>query len=551
MDYIDFAKPDTHSNATNCIIAIDTATKKFLFGIEDERLLRRKYNLYESVARCYIFDLLKKHGLNGPTVEILDTQGLTSNELRQIAEENPDITGAVRGHFVAEQFENHHLYHALNAYKQSGFKDAAIIVMDGRNHPLHGRSVVIYEAKGEDLKEVFSFDTSKSLGLYYALGCITNGFGWNEGGKLMGLAAYARESMENNFDIYPMFELMLDGTIKKEYIRFEQREYVNEGPSAKLYMMGKLTKALMRYGNVKSFDKLLHRPFSIANAPLAAYFQLSFEKTVFELVRYARYHVDSDNLILTGGCALNCVANGRILRSELYDNVFIPPQCDDSGNALGAAIHRFDIKVDEPLVYNRITYPVPKEYNKEITPKDVADWIESGKIVAWFEGGSEYGPRALCHRSLLADPSLPYISYRLNEIKNRDYWRPLAPVVLDKEFGQFFEPIDPFLGNLEYQEPHKYMLATEYFKYDCRLDYPAVCAPDGSTRPQVLLPGKQNDTLYNIMDKYNLPILVNTSMNTRGEPICETPQDAIKFCEGKPDVMLVFVKNGKIYTKES
>lgn len=551
MEFIDFAKPGTHSDATNCTIAIDTATKKFLFGIEDERLLRRKYNLYESNARAYIDSLLKKNGLDRPTIEILDTQGLTSNELQQIAFENPDITGAVRGHFVAEQFQNHHLYHALGAYKQSGYKDATIIVMDGCDYPENGKSIVIYSAKGDELKEIKSFNTENSLGLYYALGCILNGFGWNEGGKLMGLAAYARESIEYNFDIYPMFELDQEGEIAKEYIHFEQREYVNEGPSVRIYMMGKLSKAFRRYGNANSFKELIHRPFSIANAPLAAYFQLSFEKTLFELVKYASMNDDSNNLILTGGCALNCVANGQIIRAyaDIFENIFIPPQCDDAGNALGAAIHRFGTKIDEPLVYNRITYPIPKEYNKEIQSEDVAEWIKSGKIVAWFEGGSEYGPRALCHRSLLADPSFPYIAYRLNEIKNRDYWRPLAPVVLDKTFGQFFEPIDPFLGSLEYKEPHKYMLATEYLKYDCRLDYPAICAPDGSTRPQVLLPGKQNVTLYNIMDNYHLSILVNTSMNTRGEPICETPEDAIKFCSGKPDVMLVFAKYGKLYTK--
>ena len=552
MDYINFARPGEHSNATNCTIAIDKASKKFLFGIEDERLLRRKYNLYESNTRGYISDLLKKNGLDSDSIEILDTQGLTSKELTEIAGANPDITGAVRGHYVAEQFKNHHLYHALNAYKQSGFNDAAIIVIDGCDYPENGKSIVIYQAKDNKLTEVKSYDTSHSLGLYYALGCIMNGFNWNEGGKLMGLASYARDSMEYDFHIYPMFELDYNtGDILTEYIHFDQREYINESPSAKIFLMGKLTKQLLKYGNAKSFEELLHRPFSMKNAPLAAYFQLSFEKTIFEFIHYAAMNGESDNLILTGGCALNCVANGRILRSHMFDNVFIPPQCDDAGNALGAAIHRYGIKVNEPLVYNRITYPIPKEYNKEISSEDVANWIKSGKVIAWFEGGSEYGPRALCHRSLLADPSLPYISYRLNEIKNRDYWRPLAPVVLDKKFGQFFEPIDPFLGDLEYQEPHKYMLATEYLKPDCRLDYPAICAPDGSTRPQVLLPGKHNVTLYNIMDNYHLPILVNTSMNTRGEPICETPQDAIKFCEGKPDVMLVFVKNGKIYTKES
>ena len=552
MDYVDFYTPGKHSNAASSIIAVDTETKKLLFAIEDERLLRRKYNLYEGNSRGWMLNKLKEYSLdNNPNIKIIDTQGLTNDEMFQLQSEKTDIVGAVRGHYVAERDGNHHLFHALNAYAQSGYKDATIVVLDGYDYD-DGYAIGIFKAKGDKVEPIKMFSAKYSLGIYYALGCIMCGFGWNEGGKLMGLASYARESMEYDFHIYPMFELDHNtGTILKEYIHFDQREYINESPSAKIFLMGKLTKQLLKYGNAKSFNELLHRPFSMKNAPLAAYFQLSFEKTIFEFIHYAAMNGESDNLILTGGCALNCVANGRILRSHMFDNVFIPPQCDDAGNALGAAIHRYGIKVNEPLVYNRITYPIPKEYNKEILSEDVANWIKSGKVVAWFEGGSEYGPRALCHRSLLADPSLPYISYRLNEIKNRDYWRPLAPVVLDKKFGQFFEPIDPFLGDLEYQEPHKYMLATEYLKPDCRLDYPAICAPDGSTRPQVLLPGKHNVTLYNIMDNYHLPILVNTSMNTRGEPICETPQDAIKFCEGKPDVMLVFVKNGKIYTKES
>lgn len=548
MNYIDFARPGEYSNATNCTIAVDKASKKFLFGIEDERLLRRKYNLYESNTRGYISDLLKKNGLDSDSIEILDTQGLTSKELSEIAKENPDITGAVRGHYVAEQSKNHHLYHALNAYKQSGFNDAAIIVIDGCDYPENGKSIVIYKANGNDLTEIKSFDTSHSLGLYYALGCIMNGFNWNEGGKLMGLSSYTREIMQYNRDVYPMFILDSNGEITEEFIHFEQREYVNEGPSAKISISDELRKKFLEYGNANSIEELIHRPFSITNAPLATYFQLSFESTLLQLVRFAET-IDSNNLILTGGCALNCVANGEAIRYSLFENVFIPPQCDDSGNALGAAIHRFGIEVKEPMVYNKITYPIPVGYYREIESKDVADWIKTGKIVAWFEGGSEYGPRALCHRSLLADPERPYISYRLNEIKNRDYWRPLAPVVLDKKFVQFFESADPFLDP-EWQAPHLYMLATEYLKSDCRFDYPAICAPDGSTRPQVLTRNKHNTTLYNIMDNYSMPILVNTSMNTRGEPICETPEDAIKFCSGKPDVMLVFVKNGKLYTKE-
>ena len=162
----------------------------------------------------------------------------------------------------------------------------------------------------------------------------------------------------------------------------------------------------------------------------------------------------------------------------------------------------------------------------------------------WFEGGSEYGPRALCHRSILGDPTLPWMAYRINEIKGRESWRPLAPVVLDTHFKQFFD-VDGRIW-----PPHKTMLVTEYIRPEYQRKLQAVCAPDNSSRPQVLLDIPENHTLYSLMKTYDLPILVNTSMNGAGEPICETPEDAIRFASRHKDVLLVFVKNDKIYVRE-
>ena len=135
------------------------------------------------------------------------------------------------------------------------------------------------------------------------------------------------------------------------------------------------------------------------------------------------------------------------------------------------------------------------------------------------------------------------MAYRVNEIKHREYWRPLAPVILDKYFKEIFD-VD---GRIWY--PHKVMLATEYIREQYQRKYQCICAPDNSSRPQVLSDIKENHTLYSLMDNFDLPILMNTSMNDAGKPICETPEDAINFCNKNTDVMLVFVKDDKIYTK--
>ena len=540
--YINFYREDAIASFSSMIIGLNKKYKKILFAIEDERVLRRKHHLYEGNSRKWIFDRLKEFDIDYTSdIEIFDTHGITQNQI--INDKNSfDLKGAEKGHSIAENEGTHHLYHALNAYYQSGFKDASILIIDGCDYPINGTSIAIFKAENDKIELVKSYGTDRSLGLLYGFGCIQCGFTWDEGGKLMGLSSYGKVDYNN----YVPFFLVdkYTGEITESHGCFNQRKYVNECPSATIEFDNELINCLQYHYYPDKFIPNIS-DFNFKKANFAAYIQKLFEDAEFSLLEYMHNTLPSRNLIISGGCGLNCVANGKIIRSKKWDNFFIPTTCNDAGNAIGIAIHKFNIKISKPLIYNRYTYKIPKEYNKIISKLELADKIRKGQIVAWFEGGSEYGPRALCHRSILANPELSYMAYRINEIKNRHYWRPLAPVVLDIYFDEIFSSFN----ETKLTDLHKVMLATEYISPNWRYKIPAVCACDGSSRPQVLTDIKENHTLYSLMYDHNLPILINTSMNDKGEPMCETPEDAINFCNKNTDVMLVFIKDDKIYTK--
>ena len=535
--YINFCRDDTQASFASMTIGIDKQQRKLLFAIEDERVLRRKYRLYDGNVRKYIFDRIKEFNLETDNIEILDTHGITNSEICEI-----QLKGANGGHYVAKKCGDHHLNHALNAYYQSGFKDASILVIDGCDYPINGKSIAIFTAENDKVELVKSYGTNKSLGVLYGYGCIECGFTWDAGGKLMGLATYGKTFNDHYVPFFTVDEHT--GEINESHGDFHQREYIDECPSAIIDFDEKLINSIKYH--LKNYIDFSFTPnksyFNFSKANFAALIQKMFEDAEFSLLKYMHNILPSKNLIITGGCALNCVANGKILRSNMWDNVFIPNTCNDAGNAIGAAIHRYNIQINKPLIYNNYIYDVPKEYNKIISAEDLANRIRNGQIVAWFEGGSEYGPRALCHRSILANPELKNIAYRINEIKHRHYWRPLAPVVLDTHFKEIFD-VD------KTSKLHELMLSTERIRPDWKERIPAVCACDGTSRPQVLHDNRYNSVLYNLMKDYNLPILVNTSMNDANEPICETPEDAIKFSKKNDDILLVFIKNNKIYTK--
>lgn len=436
----------------------------------------------------------------------------------------------------------HHLCHAYGAYAQSGFKDASILVIDGRDANFYneetgyGISIGIYKAEGNTVTPVRTYSVQQSLGYMYAWGVTGCGFGNNHkyAGKLMGAASFSEPPADTPvfFEVDENTGDILDGSIS---FGAEVRDNV-------VYLKnGVLTRKV--FGEERYIEATEARKFNFTYVKQAAAVQKMFEDAVFSLLRYIKNTLPSHNLVLTGGCALNCVCNGKIIRSGMFDDLFIPNMCEDQGNVIGRMVMELGQEVSKPYIYNNVTYPVPAGYTKPISKAALASKIKEGQIVCWFEGGSEYGPRALCHRSILGNPELPWMANRLNEIKRREYWRPLAPVVLDTHFKKFFD-VD---GRIWF--PHKVMLATEYLRPEYQRKFQAVCAPDNSARPQVLCDVPHNHTLYSLMATFDLPILVNTSMNGANEPICETPENAIEFASRNDDVLLVFAKNDVLYVK--
>lgn len=417
----------------------------------------------------------------------------------------------------------HHLYHAVAAYMQSGLNDASILVMDGTDEGFV-YSTGIFTAKNGEIEEVIRYGTERSLGHLYDTtaaycGLVINHDAWlgSASGKVMGLATFCNEDFCDEVDylsVHPYTGAVADTSIT----------------------LLDLPRIFEQKLGLKRAEK-----FSFDYALAAGYAQYLFEKSVGSLLRFMKNTLPSKNLIISGGCGLNCTMNGKILRSGEWDNLFIPPMCSDSGNLLGKAYLLGFIKEIKPMVYNTIHHGLPKNrpYTK-MTEERVASYIRGGKVVAWFEGGSEYGPRALGHRSLLADPSLPWMAYRLNEIKDREYWRPFAPVILDTYFFEVFDV------GCRMCEIHKYMLATELVKHKLRQKYSTIVAPDGSSRPQVLTKAKENATLYSFMENNNLPILVNTSLNGKNEPICENIEEACNFAHQK-GVILILASGGSLY----
>ena len=434
--------------------------------------------------------------------------------------------------------EIHHLAHAWSAYVQSGFDDASILVMDGMNRPT-GVSIGIYKAKNNEIETIKTYSTKQSLGTLYGIGVMHCGFqNSDHAGKMMGASSFMTEPIEK-LPVY--FEVdKITGEISRSDFQCNYSYYDVKTRSSKF-----------EFSNpeifIDLFDNGYHlnqKKFNFRCIKIAAAYQQMFEHSVQSLLDFMHNTLPSRNLIISGGCGLNCVMNGKIIRSGMWDDLFIPNMCEDQGNIIGRMVMELGQKVTKPYIYNNVTYPVPKEFFKQISKEDLASRIHKGQIIAWFEGGSEYGPRALCHRSIIAKPTFSWMSNRINEIKHREYWRPLAPVVLNTHFKEFFD-VD---GRIWY--PHKVMLATEYIRPEWQRKLPAVCAPDNSSRPQVLTNCPENHTLYSLMQDYDLPILVNTSMNDAGMPICETPQDAINFTSNYRDVLLVFAKNDKLYIKE-
>ncbi|MGE3316093.1 MAG: carbamoyltransferase C-terminal domain-containing protein [Planctomycetaceae bacterium] len=421
---------------------------------------------------------------------------------------------------------SHQMAHAAYAYYQSPFDEAAVITHDG-NIPARGLNGLFYYGAGEKLWAVTPHYLP--IGLLYDQVAENIGFPSGGPGKLMGLSSYgkARFSPErflgNSHDV----------------VEFQKTEIV-----AKPWLEFCLTEAHRLGYDLTKFGKPEFATAPI-NIDIAASTQLLFEESLLRAVAscaklLANSGRTTNRLCLSGGTALNCPANSRVAAESPFPNVFIPPGCGDSGLSTGSALALYHNVLGLPRksspradVYvglgascrsSSVTRDDVAATAIENPAKEAAAALASNEVIGWFEGRSELGPRALGHRSILANPTFAENWERVNQIKRRERWRPFAPIVLEEAAAEWFD---------EVPIPSPYMLFNARV---LRPQIPAVTHVDGSARIQTVSPA--DGAIYELVREFGrltgVPVLLNTSFNGPGEPIVETPDDALRFLANSP-----------------
>ena len=422
------------------------------------------------------------------------------------------------------KFYPHHKCHAYSAIMPSKFANCNFITADGDGGENAG--IAGYYIDG-NFFESGSFHCLGSLGGFYSDITELLGFMWHSGeGKTMGLASYGKVDEQ----VLPaFFNEQPNGvfTTKNGFYKSKFLDHLSESDK-------------------KEFTRNIESPKAIA---LAATAQHYFEKVLIENITRLHQKTGLRNLAVAGGSFLNCSANGKISKLDFVDNLFIQPAAHDSGTALGAAIlgHLRQTgktpDIDFSTAYWGPAYTkdyvanaiIEKGLEFEIVNPSVclSDLIAKNKTVGYFQGRSEVGPRALCHRSILANPMHKENNLRVNKIKKREFWRPFAPVMLEDDY---FDIVDA-------DQLSPFMLMASQVRKHWKSKIPAVVHIDGSCRPQSLN-RQQNEIVYDALklfkEKTGVPVFLNTSFNLNHEPLVETPQNAIDtFLGSELDCLLI------------
>lgn len=461
-------------------------------------------------------------------------------------------------------FSEHHQSHAASAFFPSPFDEAIVLTMDGVGE-WATTSVAI--GRGRELNMHKEIHFPHSLGLLYSAFTYYTGFKVNSGEyKVMGLAPYG-EPVHKDLILSELMDVKEDGSFRLD------QKYFN-------YCTGlTMTNA--------AFDELFggpprktEEPLTQKHMDLAASVQAAVEEVVLKLTRSLADEYKIENLCLAGGVALNCVANGKVLRDGAFKNVWVQPAAGDAGGALGAALNAYHLYQEKPRQLNgamdgmKGSYLGPHFAQSDIenrlrdagavfdvlsdddTIAQTAQALGEEKAVGWFQGRMEFGPRALGGRSILGDPRSPSMQKTLNlRVKYRESFRPFAPSVLREDVNDWFE-IDadsPYMLMVAPVSEDRCRTMTEdeekLFGIDKlnipRSDIPAVTHVDYSARIQTV--HAETNPRYHALisafkEKTGCPVVVNTSFNVRGEPIVCTPEDAFRCFMGS-DIEVLVVGN--------
>ena len=455
-------------------------------------------------------------------------------------------------------FPEHHLSHAASAFYPSPFPDAAIVTVDGVGE---WATTTIGHGRGKEIEIIEELQFPHSIGLLYSAFTFYTGFAVNSGEyKLMGLAPYGKPESRRTADFKRKIETELvdirkDGSIVLNMDYFE-------------YATG------LKMANEERWEQLFGVPrrqpeseISQVYMDMALAIQQVTEEIVLLLARTARQLTGSKYLVLAGGVALNCVANGKILRAGIFEDLWIQPAAGDAGGSVGAAYAVWHILDGNERQLNgrrdavEGSYLGPEFSDKEISrmlqiygakarryedfqglASDVAAKLKDGNVVGWFQGRMEFGPRALGNRSILGDARSPEMQKKLNlKIKYREGFRPFAPSVLEEDIAEYFDldrPSPYMLLVAPIREDKKNPLPEGYHDmplyerlYILRSDIPAVTHVDYSARIQSVS-RQTNPRYWELIHKFKeltgYGVIVNTSFNVRGEPIVCTPGEAYR-----------------------
>lgn len=467
-------------------------------------------------------------------------------------------------------FSEHHLSHAASAFYPSNFRSSAILTIDGVGEWCTSSISFGNDKKIKILKELHF---PHSLGLLFSAFTYYLGFKVNLGEyKLMGLAPYGIESSIQT----------------KQFINKIKTELVDIKDDGSIFLNQNFfsyTHALKMINN-KKFEKLfglksreINENILQIHCNMALAIQKVTEEVVIKMALEAKKLTNSKNLCLSGGVALNCVANGKIDDLKIFDNIFIQPASGDAGGSLGCALavnhmyynkkrfynDNFDLmkgsllgpyfSSKEIMIMNKkFKTRFVKENSFESVIKIVAKLILEGNVIGWFQGRSEFGPRSLGNRSILADPKSPGMQKKLNlKIKSRESFRPFAPSVLEEDYHEYFvgENPNPYMlmvkkikNEIKIKTPVNYSSLNYLEKlYTERSELQSITHVDFSARIQSVSK-KNNLKFWSLINEFKKKsgygVLLNTSFNVKGEPIVNSPEDAYKcFLNTEMDFLII------------
>jgi len=423
-------------------------------------------------------------------------------------------------------FVEHHLAHAASAFLMSPFKEAAILTLDGVGEDA---TTSIGVGRGNKIELTHEIHFPHSLGLLYSMVTAWLGFKVNSGeGKIMGLASYGKPRFRKEFE--DIVKIADDGSFRLNMDYFAY--------TRKMSMIG--PKMIKVFGPPRKASDAMTE----TSMDMAATLQAVLEEIEVKLARSLREKTGMDYLCIAGGVGLNSLANWRIMRSVPFKDVFIQPAAGDGGTSAGAAMYLWcqllgnerkyvmedaftgDGFTDEEIERFLQTREIPyKTASMDEIVKTAAKAVAEGKIIGWFQGRMEFGPRALMNRSIVANPTIHDMKDVLNaRVKHREPFRPFAPVATEEDYQQYFDM----------HIPSPFMLLIGDVHEDKKSVIPAVTHVDGTARVQTLTQS-QNPLAYRLIKEFGkltgVPALLNTSFNIRGEPIVQSPLDAYKCLE--------------------